>query len=580
MTEAEKIEHLLNRLAYGPRPGDIERVREIGIRAWIERQLHPERIPDPVAEEKLARYSILDMSLEELAAHDRPATQRAVRRRESVVQRVERLDGEDPGRATGTRASAPAPRDGTGRTHRTTAFLNPSVSSTVTEMDRPRAFEIIDTRLLRAVYSERQLQEVMVDFWVNHFNIFVGDPYLVADFEDNVVRPHALGSFHDLLVGTATHPAMLLYLDNWLSTAPAEVVRERLEAGAPIRGVRHGTARRALALRERSSYLDQARGLNENYARELMELHTVGVEGGYTQQDVIEVAKCFTGWTVSGPRASGEFLFDPTLHVRGPKVVMGETIDAGGMKEGLQVLDMLAHHPSTAHFISWKLVRKFVSDEPPEGLVEEAASTFMETDGEIRAVLRTIFTSPEFFAREHFRSKVKKPIELVASALRAVGAEMDLRFDNSIGALNETLEEMGEPLYEHEAPDGYPEVGSAWVSTNVLYQRLDFAVELAAGRIPGVEVDLDSAESLFERLSIGRPAPEQVAQVQRLLRNAEGPATGGNYAAMMMSDPEPEADTEGGAMEPATGESDEVSAAEARAIAVAFALGAPRFQKQ
>jgi uncharacterized protein (DUF1800 family) len=285
------------------------------------------------------------------------------------------------------------------------SMLNSRVSGKVVPTQRLVQAEIFQARMIRAVHSDRQLYEMMVDFWANHFSIFADtDEYLTVDWEERAIRPYVMGNFEDLLIATAQHPAMLMYLDNWISTAPAEVVQARLEAGHPVYPERD--LRRSLAIRERADYFEEASGLNENYGRELMELHTLGVDGGYTQQDVQEVARAFTGWTVTAPRQRGYFAFDPLLHVEGDKLVLGRTIESGGMDEGLEILTMLAHHPSTASFISTKLVRRFVADDPPPEIVAAAARTFLETDGDITAVLRTIFTSPEFFAPEYYQVKI------------------------------------------------------------------------------------------------------------------------------------------------------------------------------
>jgi uncharacterized protein (DUF1800 family) len=264
------------------------------------------------------------------------------------------------------------------------------------------AQDLIEAKLYRAVYSNRQLQEVLDDFWYNHFNVFLDkgvDRYFLADYESEAIRPHVLGKFKDLLLATAESPAMLYYLDNWQSVAP-------LPSAAPKR--------------------PGARGLNENYGRELMELHTLGVDGGYTQKDVIEVARCFTGWTIKQPERGGVFEFNAQMHDKGEKVVLGVTIPAGGgINDGLQVLDILAHHPATARFISRKLAVRFVADNPPQALVDKMARTFTKTDGDIRQVLKTMLESKEFWSQGAYRAKVKSPIEMVASAVRALDADLN-----------------------------------------------------------------------------------------------------------------------------------------------------------
>ena len=576
MNEEQRVRHVLARLAYGPRPGDPERVRAIGIQAWIEEQLHPERLDDSPLEARLADYEILTMDFEELRAEDAPVARVALRRRTSALER-----GMDP--AVG------GERGPVARRRMRAQILNAGVPAELDELTAPGDSEaMLEVRLLRAVHSERQLLELMVDFWMNHFSIQFGDEYLLNDFEENVVRPLAFGNFHDLLVATAQHSAMLLYLDNWLSSAPEEQVR------AGMLGGDEGLVEGALRTRGRAPFLEQAKGLNENYARELMELHTVGVDGGYSQADIIEVARALTGWTIDGwgDRQDGQFLFDPTLHVAGDKTVMGRTITSGGMDEGLQILDMLANHPSTATFVSSKLVRRFVADVPPPDVVADAARTFQETGGDIREVLRTIFTHPTFFSEEVREAKVKKPIEMVASALRATDATIDTRFEGAIEALSQAMTRMGEELYRHEAPDGYPDVSDAWVSTNALFQRLNFSMALARGEIPGIEVDLPAAQRLFGELGYPPVSLEQVTMARRMLTaSAEEGAMGGG---MMMSGDEMMA---GGGEETSTAAESQymggspmmqvldvadqkAGEADERAIAVALLLGSPDFQKR
>jgi len=381
------------------------------------------------------------------------------------------------------------------------------------------------------------------------------------------------------LVATATHPSMMIYLDNWLSAAPDSVIRARLEKWQAPAG-----ENRELAMRRRLDFFARTKGLNENYGRELMELHTLGVEGGYTQKDVVQVARAFTGWTLSGPREDGTFRFEPLIHEEGDKVVLGHTIKSGGMDEGMEVLGILAHHPSTARFISFKLVRRFIADDPPLDVVDAAAKTFQETGGDIAAVLRTIFTAPEFFAPSYADAKIKKPLDMVISAFRAVQADIDFTLDATRTALTRTLREMGEPLFQHLAPDGYPEVATAWVSTNSLYQRMSFALNLTSGQIPGVRVNVDAAAGLFREMGYAEPAPQQVTQARALLeRRAAGGAGGGGYGMMasesMTSGTQPKP---GKKSVPKTGTASATppSDAELRAIATAVHLGSPQFQKR
>jgi uncharacterized protein (DUF1800 family) len=349
--------------------------------------------------------------------------------------------------------------------------------------------ELTGQKLVRAVYSERQLQEVMTDFWFNHFNVFWGkgaDRWLTTDFEMNAIRPNVLGKFKDLVMATAKSPAMLFYLDNYLSSSPDAPVPQRLANG-------------------------RKPGINENYARELMELHTMGVDGGYTQKDVQEVARAFTGWTIDRPRQNGAYLFRPRMHDNGEKTVLGNRISAGGgVRDGERVIEILTSHPSTARFISSKLVQRFVSDDPPESLVDRATGVYLKTDGDIREVLRTILTSPEFYAPEAWRAKTKSPLELTASALRALGGET-----SGSARLAQTVARMGQPLYRYEAPTGFADRTEQWISGGSLVERLNFGVALASNTIPGASIDLARFASAEVK---GKDGMMQVA-IETLLGN-------------------------------------------------------------
>ena len=424
------IVHALSRLGFGPRPGDVERVKAIGLAAWIEGQLEPRRLDDRAAAQALAALPTLTMSTAELhREYPRPDL---------------RQKSADPQMAPRELFDRPPPEK---RPIRIVA-------------------EMQAARMVRAIESERQLEEVMVDFWFNHFNVHAAKgevKWYLTSYERDVIRPHALGTFGDLLRGTATHPAMLFYLDNWLSTRPNFTV--------PF-GANRG--RRA--------------GLNENYARELMELHTLGVDGGYTQTDVTEVARAFTGWTIDRPRDDARFVFRPRMHDRGEKTVLGTRLTAGGGRDdGERVLSLLVHHPATAAFVATKLVRRFVVDEPPPALVERVAATFRGTDGDVRAMLRTIVASPEFWAADARGAKIKKPFEYVASAVRAMGGHVDARAGFFLAR---AAAEMGEGLYGAQPPTGYPDRAEAWVNAGALLARMNFALALTQRRLPGVTLDL------------------------------------------------------------------------------------------
>ena len=467
-----RIVHALNRLTFGPRPGDVEAVRRIGLEEWISRQLHPERIPDEALGPRLAPLSTLGLSTAEiLRGYDPPpALKKEIQKRRAEM-----------GDSASEEDMRKARRE-----------LAAEYKDQMAGPPRKVVEELQEAKLLRAVYSERQTGEVLVDFWMNHFNVFAGkgqDKFLLTGYERDVVRPHAWGRFEDLLRATAQSPAMLFYLDNWLSTDPNANVDELRRAMAEENGMRP-RPRRAPGARARPPQAAGAKrkaGLNENYAREIMELHTLGVDGGYTQKDVTELARCLTGWTIRGLRQNDpRFVFLDAAHDHGEKLVLGHRIKSGGIKEGEQMIHILATHPATAHFISYKLARRFVADEPPAALVDRAAAVFRKTDGDIREVVRAIVTSPEFSAPEYRQAKVKTPLEFVVSAVRASGAEV-----GDASALAQRVAQMGMPLYQQQPPTGYKDTADAWVSTSGLLARLNFALDLAGGRLRGVAVTAD-----------------------------------------------------------------------------------------
>lgn len=346
------------------------------------------------------------------------------------------------------------------------------------------ATDLMEGKLLRAIYSTHQLQELLVDFWFNHFNIFINkgqDRFLAPAYEREAIRPHIFGKFYDLLLETAKSPAMLFYLDNWQSVGADSVVASR---PGPL------------------ATKQERHGLNENYGRELMELHTLGVDGGYTQQDVINVARCFTGWTIAGPRKGSGFEYNDKMHDKGEKIVLGHVIPAGGgMNDGLEVLDILAHSPATAHHISLELAKRFVADDPPPSLVNRMSATFLKTDGDLREVTRVMITSPEFWSEGAYHAKVKTPFEMVVSAVRATNANVTSAF-----LLANELNKLGEPLYRKIEPTGYSNDNAEWVSSADLLGRINFAVSLSENHIPGISIPSSTQEDSKQlALFIGSP---------------------------------------------------------------------------
>ncbi len=462
LTQEQRSIHFLNRTSFGPTREAVQRVNQLGIRAYLNEQLAPETISDSSIEEKVAELKTMRMNSRELFELYPPA---------SVAKE----------RGMAMAGAMNAPR-----------FI---------------ILELQQARLLRAVQSQRQLYELMVDFWSNHFNVFAAkgaDRWLVTSYDRDTIRPRALGKFRDLLLATAQSPAMLFYLDNWLSVSPTSPA-----ARAPA------NARR--------------RGINENYAREIMELHTLGVDGGYSQQDVHEIARCFTGWTLRRPRGDAEFYFEPRLHDHGAKTVLGTRIKAGGgMDDGIQVIDLLARHPATEKFIATKLVRRFVADDPPSSLVNRAVEAFRRSDGDIRIVLQTILEAPEFFAPDVYQAKVKKPLEFVASALRITEAETKVSHQ-----LLRYLGRMGEPLFLAQPPTGYPDVGASWISPDMLLTRMNFAADLVANRLDGARVQTQSVRD--NQAFIQLIAPDSLSTATRA---ALAETTGSDALALLLAAPE------------------------------------------
>ena len=632
--------HALNRLTFGPRPGDVQRVMAVGVENWIDLQLHPERIKDNGLDSRLAPFRTVHMSSKEIAEEfpdqqiirqvmdgKRPMPSDPAKRAVYRVQ-IARLQNKqerkaeaggvaepvnpaatvsanrpnassaesrdtngasnndafstnmspDYNRMSGTAASKTSSADDAearrreerlyadlsvqqlvdlppdarykkilamsvdeqlalgdslrgGKGQEFLEGLDPRQKETVLAMNNPQGLvveELVQAKLLRAIYSERQLEEVMTDFWFNHFNVFVGkgaDRLFLTSYERDVIRPHALGKFEDLLVATAKSPAMLFYLDNWMSVGP----NSAQALGIPLRpALRYGPWGRPIPPRNPRPARRQNVGLNENYGRELLELHTLSVNGGYSQRDVTEAAKVFTGWTIEKPFEGGGFRYDARMHEAGPKFVLGHRIKPKGEEEGREVLHWLATSPQTAHFISLKLAQRFVSDDPPPALVDRMAKTFLKKKGDIREVLSTLFHSSEFWADDAYRAKVKTPLEFVASAVRANGAEVEDALP-----LSRQLNLMGMPLYGAQPPTGYSMKAEAWVSSSALLNRMNFAMSLAGGKIRGVKIDApqftgnnasqtdSSAElSVMENSLLGGDVSKQTHE--SILRQLEG----------------------------------------------------------
>src|SRR3989454_6232754 len=502
LTPQDSAFHALNRLAYGPRPGDVPRVAAGGVLRWIDRQLSPDGINDERLSQQERQFAILAYDRGDLAAMY------------TEVQRERRE------RKLAAAADTMADR---------------SEANPIAQRGRRLAGEFADLAVVRAALSERQLYEVMVDFWTNHFNVYLAkgaDRFLTPDSIEHTIRPRAMGKFEDLLIATAKSPAMLFYLDNWQSVAPG--------ASPPF----------PLSARRGQGVRPTPKGINENYARELLELHTIGVDGGYTQHDVIDVARILTGWSIRQPRQGGGFEFHDWAHDYGDKVVLEVKFPAGhGEDEGIRLLKLLASHPATMHHVSRQLCQRFVNDDPPDGCVDDAVAAWKRSNGDMKEVLRAIFHGPDFWASENVRAKVKTPLEFVVSAVRAVAADPD-----TTPRLAQVVARLGEPLYLHVAPDGYPEQEEAWVNSGALLDRMNAAVALAAGKLPGADVSLDAVipatadrEQLIAQVSDRILAGTMTERTKQVLREQLAD----------VADP-----------------------VQARALAVGLALGGPEFQRQ
>ncbi len=569
----EAIFHALNRLAYGPRPGDVERVRQMGLAKWIDQQLNPNSIDDKALEARLEGYPTLRMSTANLIAQypqPKAAEKEAAKRAQAQLEQQQQRRSEAAVLAKDTKPAPAAKEIGTAQVEQVPATpqseaadANPNANPNANadpnapapmkqdptlenpgakgagkrdllgggdpnnvpraiaeDSKRPQRVvaELAMAKVTRAIYSERQLQQVMDDFWFNHLNVFAGkgeDRYYLTSYERDVIQPHTLGKFKDLLTASAKSPAMLFYLDNFLSADPRAAQRQAAERAMRQQARNRGFGRPMP--RPGQQKKPNERGLNENYGRELMELHTLGVDGGYTQKDVTEVARCFTGWTIEKPRETPQFKFDERLHDPDAKYVLGKKIHAGGMKDGEEVIDLLVHDASTARFISTKLARRFVSDNPPQALVDRMAKAFAESDGDLKAVMHTMIYSPEFWSRETYRAKIKTPFELVVSATRALGTDVDMP-QPLVGWVGR----IGEPIYQCQPPTGYADKSDAWVNTGALLNRLNFSLALAGNKMRGSRTDV-SALLGGEASADAKAALQRAVQV--FLGGQAGPTT-------------------------------------------------------
>ncbi|HEV3037103.1 MAG TPA: DUF1800 domain-containing protein [Candidatus Angelobacter sp.] len=653
MDDDKRILHALNRLTFGPRPGDVDKVRAIGLSKWFEEQLHPDKIEDSSTEARLSPLRTLKMSTSDMVENfpppqvlkmvengrmsmphdeakraiyesriaayeqkqqadkqqqkedanpdmktdnagqgdDQMTPEQKQRRQKKLeaqmyadVDAVQLLDMPPDQRYKNILKMSPQERLALGRSLKggqgmqLTEGMTPQQRETIQAIVNPQAVvggELAQAKLLRAVYSERQLDEVMTDFWYNHFNVFIGkgpDRYMITAYERDVIRPHALGKFKDLLVATAKSPAMLFYLDNWQSVGPnsdlAKNGPQRRRQGFQRGGfgggfgrprfpnANQGNGNQGNGNGQQQAQKNRPSGLNENYAREIMELHTLGVDGGYTQKDVTELAKVLTGWSIQQPHRGGDFFYNDRAHEPGKKNVLGHEIKDKGESEGMEMLDILAHHPATAKFVSKKLAMRFVSDNPPQSLIDQMAQTFLEKDGDIREVLRTMFRSPEFWAADAYRAKVKTPLEFVASAVRASSVDIQ----NAL-PLVQQLNRMGMPLYGMQPPTGYSMKAETWVNSSALVNRMNFALQLGNGRLAGITPDpkailqgatpqdTNSALSMMEQKILGGDLSSQTHAViqkqladpqvtQRKLDDADSGPNYGAIAGLIMGSPE------------------------------------------
>jgi uncharacterized protein (DUF1800 family) len=579
-TDARTVAHVLDRIGFGPRPGDIERVQQTGLAAYIDQQLHPERIADAPLTARLAEFSTLSLKSSELSEQYFAPADRARQQAQQQQARAQTMDATMTGAATINGVPAP-----------TQPAAPPQPTPEQRQLQQRAQSvpqELMQAKLLRASLSDHQLEEVLVDFWFNHFNVFIGKGQVrqyLTEYERDAIRPYVLGNFRDMLGATAHSPAMLFYLDNFQSRAPVSGPQVPPNLAGRANDPRLTPQQRQL-LTQRLQQQRPAGGLNENYARELMELHTLGVDGGYTQQDVIQVARILSGWTIDRPQQGGGFLFRPQWHVEGTKTVMGRAFEPAGEKEGERLLDMLALHPQTAHHLAYELAQRLVADDPPAALVDRAAKRYLETKGDLRELTRVIITSPEFFDPKYFSAKVKTPLEFVVSAVRATNA-------NIVTALPmvQTLNQLGMPLYGAQPPTGYSMTADAWVNTGALLDRMNFSLQLvglqaparpAAGR--GGQPPPGAPQAAGRQGQPPRPAPglgQPTPQQRQALLNRRPLLV--DVAAFATDTSGPSIDHAVGLLL-AGGVSDTTRQVLAKATTpeqlVAFALGCPEFQKR
>jgi uncharacterized protein (DUF1800 family) len=539
LTADQQVLQVVNRLAFGPRPGEAAAIREMGVDRWIARQLDPSSIDDRQTDAFVAQFPDYGEPIAKLRREAAEPNKVAAERRKAA-------NG-----APMTVADSLAIRDARRAANRVVQ-------------------DVQIVRVGRAEMSRRELQEVMTDFWLNHFSVYDGKGgqmrYYLPSFDRDVIRPNALGKFRDLLGAVAKSPAMLFYLDNWESAA---------DSTEPTLAPRPGGAgRMQLATATGAPPRRRESGLNENYGRELLELHTLGVDGGYTQQDVINVARALTGWSIARPEEGSGFRFRPRFHDAGEKVVLGHVLPAGrGVQDGEDVLDILAGHPSTARYIALKLCQRFAGDAPPPELVTRAAETFTRTDGDIRQVVWIIVTSPEFYARAAYRSKVKSPFEVVVSSLRAVDAAPDTSPRTA-----QIIARMGEPIFGHQAPNGYPETSESWMNTGAILNRINFGLAVAAQRVPGATLDRWPESAALMTAS-------RAVQVDAVVTSILGGDASPDTRAILLSGEHPllasgdaPAGMRGGAEDP--GALGPAARVQGLAQVVGLALGAPEFQRR